>query len=810
MTKTWVVLLLVASSFVCALAAPSFGQPEPEQTLSDQRASVPPPAGQPVAQPGSGKLSSGQLPTLRQPMSESGQPPSGAEEPKIAEIKVSGLEQVDSSVVLNSFGVAPGDVFNFETIRKGVRNLYSLGYFADIEIEADESVSGIVLKLVFTENPRVVGIEFEGAKGIEPKTLKEKLSLKENDFLSQRTISAQKDTIVTAYQGEGYPMATVPSVTTREKEKGKVIITFHVDEGKKVKVKNVQFSGNPSIASAKLRKQMDTKMKSWWRGGKFKQDTLDKDLEQIAKYYHSQGFRDAQVIDHQLMYSQDKRNLVIKIGVQEGQLYLMGNTEWSGNSVVGTDDLEKFIAYKKGDRYNIDKIEKTLVDVYSLYAERGYIFVNVDRQETVDSATVNVRFSIGENEPSFVKHVRIVGNDRTKEKVIRRELTIKPGQLFRKSVLQRSQRDVYSLGFFEDVMVDYQITQPPNIDLIFNMKEKQTGTATAGAGFTSDAGLTGFVELGHNNLFGNGQSIMLHLEKGKKRSNVELSFTEPWFRDTHTSVGADIYNLDTRRDVYDEYRRGGGMRIGRPIRWIDYSMGYVSYSLEDVTLKNFSSGYTGGLDEVRWPQRTSRIETAFIRNSTDSPFYPSKGSKFTLNLEFTGGLLGGDQDFYKNVVDLKWYHKVYWKTVLLVRTRLGMMDVYKRGERVPQYERFRLGGTTVDFLRGYPDYEIVPDKNVTLVNGSIVKWPGGRLMSALTLEYQFPIADPLHGLFFLDVGNTWNNEKEIDFSGFKKGAGFGIRLEIPMLGQVGFDYGYGFDRMGGGKWEPHFIMGRLF
>jgi outer membrane protein insertion porin family len=739
-----------------------------------------------------------------------GEPAPCAEKPAISEIKVSGLEQVDSSVVLNGFGIVPGDAFNFETIRKGVRSLYSLGYFADVEVEADETAAGVVLKLVITENPRVVGIEFEGVKGIDKKTLKEKLTLKENDFFNQRLIFAQKDTIVAAYREEGYPMATVSSVTTREKERGKVILTFGVDEGKKVRVKEIEFSGNSSIESAKLRKQMGTKVKSWWRGGKFKEETLDKDLEEIVKYYQSQGFRDAKITDHQLAYSQDKRALAIKISVQEGQLYRVGDTEWSGNSVVGTDDLKKLIAYKRGDRYNIEKIEKTLTDIYSLYAEHGYIFVNVNREESVDSAVVNIRFAIEENQPSFVRHIRIAGNDRTKEKVIRRELTVKPGQLFKKSVLARSQRDVYSLGFFEDVVIDYQVNQPPDIDLVFKIKEKQTGTATAGAGFTSDAGLTGFVELGHNNLFGNGQSIMLHVERGAKRNNLELSFTEPWFMDTRTSLGVDVYNLDTRRDVYDEYRKGGGLRVGRPLPWIDYSTGYVSYSLEHVTLKDFATGYSGGLDQIHWPQRTSRIEAAFIRNSTDSPFYPSKGSRFALNSEFTGGLLGGDQDFYKDVVDLKWYQKVYWKTVLLVRTRLGMMDSYNRKERVPAYERFRLGGTTVDFLRGYPDYDIVPDKNVREVDGSIVKWPGGRLMSALTLEYQFPIADPLHALFFLDVGDTWNNEKEIDFSGFKKGAGFGIRLEVPMLGQVGFDYGYGFDRIGGGKWEPHFIMGRLF
>ncbi|UCF78154.1 MAG: outer membrane protein assembly factor BamA [Candidatus Eiseniibacteriota bacterium] len=731
--------------------------------------------------------------------------------PVIQEIRLSGLEQVDSSVVLNSFGLEPGDPFSFEKVREGVSNLYALGYFADVGTEAEEVEGGVILKLVLTENPRVVGIRFEGIKGIDEKTLKEKLTLKEYDFFTERLIFAQKKAIVAAYREEGYPLAVVEGVRTRERDRGRVEVTFEVSEGHKVKVKAIEFEGNVSVEGSKLRKVMDTKVKSWWRGGKFRQETLEEDLQKVVKYYQSQGFRDATVKDQQLTYSEDKKDLFISVTVQEGPLYYMGNTEWKGNRVLGTEELTRLIAYKKGEHYDIEKIEKTLTEVYSLYAEHGYIFVAVDREENLaDDGAVDLSFSIEEGEPSQVRHVRVSGNERTKEKVIRRELLVKPGQLFKRSTLMRSQRDVFALGFFEDVLIDYQVNDPPDIDLIFKVKEKQTGTATAGAGFTSDAGLTGFVELGHNNLFGNGQSIMLHVERGSRRSNLDLSFTEPWFMDTPTSVGVDLFSTDRRRDVYDDVRRGGGIRVGRPLPWIDYTRLYVSYTLQDVTLKNFSAGYEGGLDEVDWPQRTSTIETAFVRNSTDSPFYPSRGSRLSVNSEFSGGVLGGDQSFHKHVVDFRWYRKAFWRTAVMTRLRVGAMDAYNHYERVPQYERFRLGGTTVDFLRGYPDYDIVPDSNLRWEDGYLIRWPGGRLMSVLTLEYQFPIADPLRGLFFLDIGDTWNRETEIDLSGFKKGAGFGLRLEIPMLGQVGFDYAYGFDRVDGAKWEPHFIMGRLF
>jgi outer membrane protein insertion porin family len=729
---------------------------------------------------------------------------------RVLAVKVSGLENVDSSVVMNAFGVNPGDLFSYERVREGIRSLYALGYFSDVALDGEELPGGIILKLVVTETPRIVAIKFSGTKGLDDSKLKEKMALKDNDYYTEAAIFEAKQAIVAAYREEGYPGASVKAVTTVEKQPGKIELTIEIVEGKKVRIKAIDFVGNRSVESSKLRKAMDLEVKSWWKGGKFKQETLDTDFEKIVKYYKSKGFRDATVVGHDLRYSDNKRDLFISITVEEGQLYRLGDVRWTGETALGKDALQKLITVAKGDVYDINELEKIQAAGYELYAEHGYIFLNIDKQESVHDGLVDVTYSIEEGQPSFVKHIMITGNDRTKEKVIRREMTIKPGQMFKRSALLRSQRDVYALGFFEDVQIDYEVEQAPDIDLLFKMKEKQTGTATAGAGFTSDAGLTGFIELGHNNLFGNGQSVLLHLEKGKKRSNYDLSFTEPWLRDTPTSLGIDLFNLERQRDIYDDLRQGGGVRIGRPLPWIDYTRGYLSYSLEDVTLKNFATGYTGGLDQISWPQRTSRVEMAMVRNSTDSPFYPTKGSRLSVNSEFTGGILGGDQSFHKQILDLKWYVNVVWKTALLVRTRLGWMDAYNHYERVPDYERFRLGGTTVDFLRGYPDYEIVPDANVRVVDGRLVRWPGGRIMSAVTLEYEFPIADPLHGLMFLDVGDTWNNEHEISFKGFKKGAGVGLRLEVPMLGIVGFDFGYGFDRRGGAKWEPHFIMGKLF
>ncbi|MFH0777581.1 MAG: POTRA domain-containing protein, partial [Candidatus Eisenbacteria bacterium] len=314
----------------------------------------------------------------------------------VAGVKTSGLEQVDSSVVLNGLGIDAGDVFSFESIQKGVKNLYTLGYFSGISVEAEETPQGVFLNVVVSENPRVTGISFEGVKALDKDTIKEKLTMKENAFFSPLLVFQQRQIIADTYREEGFPSATVSSVSTREKDKGKVEVVFEVDEGKKVRVKKIDFEGNKSIEDSNLRKAMDTRAKSWWRGGKFKQVTFDEDLEKIVKHYQSQGLRDARVVDHQLTYSPDGSNLFITITVEEGKPYTLGSVTWAGSSALGTAELGETVAFKEGERYDVRKVEKTLTNVYSLYAERGYVFVDVKKEESVVDNRIDLKMTVQE------------------------------------------------------------------------------------------------------------------------------------------------------------------------------------------------------------------------------------------------------------------------------------------------------------------------------------------------------------------------------------------------------------------------------
>jgi outer membrane protein insertion porin family len=379
----------------------------------------------------------------------------------------------------------------------------------------------------------------------------------------------------------------------------------------------------------------------------------------------------------------------------------------------------------------------------------------------------------------------------------------------------RSQRDIFALGFFDDVQV--KLGEPDDdsndIDLEFTVQERQLGTAGAGVGFSSATGVTGFVQLGHNNLFGNGWSTNIHLERGSKRSQYELSFTEPWLFDRPVSLGFELFDQETERDVFDDRRRGVGVNFGWPMPRLDYTRGFAAFRVQDIEIPFIDPSLSEDAAERLRDGTGTIVSTEFgiTRNTTDNPFHPTSGSRTSWSAEFSGGILGGTVDFQKHMLDHRTYVKPFWKPVIMTRARLGVLQPYVRGGRVPGYETFRLGGTLFNYLRGYDDYDIVPDENITVNSlGQESRFPGGRFMATFTAEYQFPIAEPLSGLFFFDAGDTWNSLSDVSLGGFKRGAGVGLRMRIPMLGLVGLDYAYGFDRDQGAKWKPHLIIGREF
>jgi outer membrane protein insertion porin family len=744
----------------------------------------------------------------------------------VGTVSVEGNTYTDSARIVRTFDLPPGSRYSTDAVRRGLRKLFTLGLFEDVEV--DERPRGTVVDLVIrvVERSRIGKIEFTGNRKRETAELEKKLFLRVGDSYSPVQVQAQVDSLLDYYRQEGWARATVRAETDTMPNSRQVALRFAIQEGEKVRITDIDFEGARAFSERRLRKTLKTKAKGLFGGGSIEDESFQEDRERLEAHYHDHGYRDARVTGFQLKPGGKPRDLTLTFTVDEGPRYRIGEIAWTGNTVVDDATLRRVWQPKPDDLYDQSRIQRAQAQAVADYAERGYLYLNIEPRETVRADTVDVTFVVTEGRPSNVRMVHIAGNRATREKVIRRELDVHEGDRFKRSALVRSQGDLMRLGFFENVDIDFQPADSTDIDLIFKVKEKSVGTASAGAGYTAESGLTGFVELGHNNVLGNGQTLSLHLERGARRSDYFLSFTEPWFRDTPTLLGFSLFNTERERDLFDEKRVGGSVRLGRPLPWPDYSRGSISYRLEDVTIEidrdNLTEQDLIVLEGVESGEavRTSSLGLNFSRNSTDNPFYPTKGSRFTLEHELAGGPFGGSVNFHKHRVEGRGYFPSLLKGVTtMLRGRIGLLDRYPdQNSGLPPYERFRLGGgTTPDPLRGYDDYMVVPKqfiRDVPIYQGFTtsdyqrVRYPGGRYMTLLTVEQQFPIAHPLHGVLFLDAGNTWDTLHEIRPFDLKVGAGIGMRLEIPLLGNIGFDYGYGFHRDDKPQWTGHFLIGQ--
>jgi len=426
----------------------------------------------------------------------------------------------------------------------------------------------------------------------------------------------------------------------------------------------------------------------------------------------------------------------------------------------------------------------------------------------IDRNTVGVKFDITEGLPAHIREINITGNSKTYEEIIRRQLIISPGDVFLRARLIRSLREVFNLGFFAGPpqVIPGRPDENGDIDITLRVEEKPAGQFRLGAGFSQLNRVSGFIGVQEPNFLGRGLRVGFNWEFSRFRQNIDVSLTEPWFAGTPTEVSVNVYKRQqsaVRQQFFTDGRTGIGLRVGRPFPWFDYTSMFVRYTLERVNLSDFSPGYFGPLRDQPWPQTTSAIGVTLLRNSTDNPFHPTSGTRTILRGQWTGGHLGGDINFQRYEVEFSWYEPLFWRFVLEIRNQFGVLDGYKSPFQVPDYEKYRLGGNRRWGLRGYDFFEVVPRGNPQFV--------GGRFMQISTLQVTFPIADPtIWGLFFAEGGNTWNSFQQATMFDLRKGVGFGVRIQLPMLGTVGLDYGYGIDRIGGAAWEPHITFGGAF
>jgi outer membrane protein insertion porin family len=742
---------------------------------------------------------------------------------EITEIDVVGAMTVNPRQVAAWAGLEEGQRVNRNLIAGAVRRLFATRKFSEIYVYGQEVPGGVKLIVNLREFPRIRSVNFAGNEKLKDKDLREAFPISVGQFANPAAVQRDLQPIRELYWEKGYFNVAVTTDSSTIDANNMQDLVVSIDEGEKVKVKSITFEGNEVLEDGGLRGSMEQGTTGFLKSGTFKKQVFEEDRDRIVTYCKDNGFLDATVDRVELNPRDEKPNeLDIVVHITEGQRYYVGEINWEGNTVFDDMAIAEQVYLEQGKVFKEKEYLESLQNLQSLYADQGYIYIGVEPQREIRDERVNVDFNIIEGQPAKVRDIQISGNTKTYDEVLLREFHIYPGDVFSRKRIEYSVRDAMQSGYFEEVMPDFRpVGDGGDIDLVFKVKEKQTGQFMFGAAYSAETSISGFIQVQETNFRGKGQNIGVTWQFGSRRRYVDLSFTEPWFLGKPILVGADLfdryqYNYD---DFYESRVRGFSLRTGMRIPGARFSNLGLRYELSQTRLSNFSQSYinyldrledslgTSGipfqrLDQEDWPQLKSSIRLTFNRNSTDNPFFPTSGSRTTYSFELAGGPLGGEIDYHEHQFKTSYYQRLPLGLALHMRGMFGLIEGIDGADNVPDYEKYRLGGNRLYPLRGYQDLEVVPRGNPSFI--------GGRAYTIFNLEALYPLTRAVQLLTFLDMGDTWNDLGQADLANLRKGAGFGIRVEVPMMGTIGFDYGYGFDKVGGPGWEPHFNIGTMF
>ncbi len=755
----------------------------------------------------------------------------------VASISFSGLQSLNEQELtvnlplkLNSSIAASGP-----ELANAIQYLWQLQLFSDIKAEkTDLGNNRVAIRFIVEELPVLDQVTFEGNKKYDSDELLKKSSLATGKRVSQQDLITASNKIEKLYAGKGY-LSAGAEFKLQASEKNHVKAQCKITEGPKVIIEKITFHGNSSFSQKELRGVFkETNQNSWWRKifgtPKLDKDKYNEDKNLIVEFYRNGGFRDARVVRDSISYTADKKGLFLDIYVEEGKKYHIRNISWTGNTkdFATTEILNATFRIKKGDVYNAKLIQDRLnfsqdnSDVSSLYLDRGYLSFRPKLDEQIIKPDlVDLSISMKEGDQFQLNTVSIRGNNKTKDHVIRRELYTVPGEMFSRKNVVRSIRELSMLNYFDPAQITPDIlpNQENNtVDVIYNITEKQTDNFMASVGYGS-TGFTGGLGVTFNNFslkdifngdaykplpHGDGQKLGVQWQFGNSNYNtVSVNFSEPWAFGTQTAVGFSAFKSHSAYDytndnvdnptVIDQY--GSTVSIGRRLDWPD---DYTSVGLKLKYLNSkggFLSFFQGPTNAPTKAEEYS-ITPTISRNSIDSPIYPRKGSINTISAELSGGPLPGTVDFYKFTGSSSWFMPIGKDLVWNISTQQGYMSTLSGNDYIPYTEYFYMGGSGMSTLptiplRGYDDRAL----GSPLEAGSTLY--AGKIYSKFTSELRYPFAMTpemsIYGVAFAEAGGLWQNRQSVSLSGFKKAAGVGIRLFLPIIGQVGIDYGYGFD-----------------
>lgn len=741
----------------------------------------------------------------------------------VSKILVKGQRKIEEGTIKAKLSTKEGAPLTEDNVRQDVLDIFSLGYFYDVKVDRDDSGGKTTLTYIVTEKPSVAEVVYEGNEELDDEELSSTTALKAYEILDLTKVSEAIEKLEKAYEEKGFFLAKITFKVEPTDREDMVRLKILITENDKVKVKRITFLGNKELSSSKLKGAMATQEGGFFSfisgSGAYKQEAFERDTQMLNFLYFNEGYVQVKIDRPNVYVTPDKKGIYITIKVEEGQQFNVGQIDFTGDLLFSNQELAQSIKIESGKTFRYETLQNDLRELQAKYGDLGYAFANIIPRTRVreQDREVDITFEIDKGNKVYIGKINVVGNSKTRDKVVRRELQIREGELYHETRKRESFDNVKRLGFFEEVNFNVKTPKGRNdiIDLDIVVKERNTGTIQVGAGYSSFQGFVLNGQVNQINLAGRGQKLGASIDFSKKQSLFKFSFTEPYFLDSEWSLGFDLYQSRRALTEYAETKIGGAVRVGHPLA--PYLDGYIRYKLDDTDLRLDAKG-DPDLFPINTANGLTSSATATLEyDKRDDRFAPSKGAFGSLSLEYAG--LGGDKKYTKGFANARYYKKMFWDVVWRNNITYGFISS-NDSSPPPFNELFLLGGA--NNLRGYDWFTIgrrkfsqkafdaavglVPDAQTAAMRPF-----GGTQQFYYNLEFQFPLINEagIKGVVFYDIGDA---DDQLTLTNLRSDFGFGFRWFSP-IGPLRFEWGFPIDRQEKYKEAPvnfQFAIGSPF
>jgi len=731
------------------------------------------------------------------------QAPQSAPAPPIirsVDVQYTGAQAVSKERILAQMRTKVGQPYSNQVVEQDVAALYKTGVIQNVRIFAQPEGDGVKVIVAVQIRAILREIEITGAERIKPKRLRKEIKLPLNRAIDEQQLEEARQKIIDVYQGQGFTDVSVQfRIDPIDEKRGTARVVFTINEGVRGAVKQVRFEGNAHFSEKVLRKQMKTRGRSLIyfvdKTGRLDEVQLEQDMDKLREFYQDHGYIDVEIKTPRRERT-EKGPMIITIPIVEGPQYHVQKLTISGHQNTTEDRIRKLLKMKEGSVYSPKQLRDDAKAVADAYGSGGYVdLVVLPEGAPAGPALIDVHYKIEEGARSFVNRIDIEGNTRTKDKVIRREVLVAPGDVFNTVRVDLTKKRLDNLGYFAKVETYPEQTDiPGRKDLTILVQEKRTGSLSFGGGFSTVDKLVGFAELtqGNFDLFnwpsftGGGQKFRLRIQYGTQRKDLVMTLTEPFFLDRRLALTGQLFYTEANylSNEYNQRNYGFMVEMRKPLN--SYTYATLGYTFQDVDIFDVSASASDFIQSQAGSTLESKIFTSIVFDSRDNPLLSRHGRRFTFAPFIAGSFLGGDIKVYGMDLEGSQYFHLPWDTILLINGEIATVSHYSSGSGVPIYERLYLGGS--NNLRGFPFREVGPQDQ----NGEPI---GGQSMARTTIEWTFPIIEKARGAVFYDTGFVNTSSWAFGFNHIASDIGVGIRLDLP-IGPLRLDYGYPIQRDG--------------